>query len=629
VDAADDVLAFDLADVLEQLAKAVLLVAREGSIAFANERAHSLLGVSALHGTQLVDLPLRGPLANALAAGPGAVTVELELERPAAGVRAVSLHANPLRDREGHVVGTLVLLDEVSEQPGSRDRERLLAAAAASSQDAIVAETLEGEIVGWNRGAEELYGYSSAEVLGRPVSILAPPEGQDEIPTVLARLAGGERLDTFETMRIAKDGRRLSVSLTVSPIVDEKGVVVGVSTIARDVTAQRRGERERHQLEEELRQAQRLESVGRLAGGIAHEFNNLLQIIGGFSKRLLARAADDASRRELLAIDDATARAAGLVRQLLAFGGRQRLQPRPFDLNLLIDDYEPMLRALLGTDVELHCRLELRLPQIEADPSQLEQVLTNLALNAREAMPDGGKLVVTTGSVGLDEDMAHALGLPAGEYVLLRVSDTGVGMDEATRERIFEPFFSTRPPTEASGLGLATVHGIVTQSRGAISVDTAPGHGSSFTIYLPKLQPRVQQLTPPAQGDERRREPAQVLVVEDEPLLLELMAENLRDAGYRVLSAESPRRALELVRQRPVDILVTDVVMPELNGPELVERVRELQPGLPALYVSGYAEQAISRSSRLEPLLSKPFEPDDLLAAVAALLRTGERSQTA
>ncbi|HEY1370706.1 MAG TPA: PAS domain S-box protein [Gaiellaceae bacterium] len=615
MDAADEVLAFDLAGVLEQLPNAVILVALSGAIVFANECARSRLGLSALTGRRLSDLPLQ-------------VVDEAGRSFPGTG-SGIRARARELRDEEQRVVGTLVLLDDAVEARPGREPERLLAAAAASSRDAIIATTLDGEIRSWNRGAEEMYGYAAEEVLGRQISILAPPERHDETARLLGRLEGGERIDSFETIRVAKDGRRLCVSLTISAIVDEGGALVGASAIAHDLTAQRRGERERHQPEEELRQAQRLESVGRLAGGIAHEFNNLLQIIGGFSKRLLARAPDDVSRRELLAIDDATARAAGLVRQLLAFGGRQRLQPRPFDLNLLIDDYEPMLRALVGNDVELHCRLELRLPQIEADPSQLEQVLTNLALNAREAMPDGGSLVVSTGSAALDPDAAHAHGLPEGDYVLLRVSDTGVGMDDATRERIFEPFFSTRPPTEASGLGLATVHGIVAQSRGAISVDSEPGRGSKFTIYLPKLQSRVQQLPPPAPTDERRREPALVLVVEDEPLLLELMEVNLRDAGYHVLSAESPRRALELVRRERVDLVVTDVVMPELNGPELVERVRELQPGLPALYVSGYAEQAISRSSRLEPLLSKPFAPDDLLAAVAALLRSGERSQTA
>jgi PAS domain S-box-containing protein len=475
-----------------------------------------------------------------------------------------------------------------------------------------------------------MYGYAPDEVIGRSITLLAPPDVDDESPTLLARLARGERIDSFETVRVAKDGRRLCVSLTVSPIFDDRGAVTAAFTIARDLTAQRRGEGERHRLEEELRQAQRLESVGRLAGGIAHEFNNLLQIIGGFSKRLLVRAPDDDTRRELLAIDDATARAAGLVRQLLAFGGRQRLQPRPFDLNLLIDDYEPMLRAVLGKDVELHCRLELRLPQIEADPSQLEQVLTNLALNAREAMPDGGSVTVETASARLDSAAARGLSLPEAEYVLLRVGDTGVGMDPATRERIFEPFFSTRPPTEASGLGLATVHGIVSQSRGAIGVESEPGSGSTFTIYLPRLQPRVQSIGPaPASREERRRDPAHLLVVEDEPLLLELMTANLRDAGYHVVEATSPREALELVRNRPIDLIVTDVVMPGLNGPELVDRARELQPTVPALYVSGYAEQAISRGARLEPLLAKPFDPDDLLAAVAALLRAMPRSQSA
>jgi PAS domain S-box-containing protein len=610
----------ELARAVDQLPTAIAVVDAEGRLVRANALARALLGL----GGELDRLPptpmAEGPLLRTLRTGEP-LEEELDLERPDGTVVALAVRTAPIRDADGRIEGAVSVFDDVAERRRARESERLLAAIVSTSQDAIFAKSLEGEIRSWNRGAQAMYGYTPDEAIGRSVTMLAPPERADEIPALLERLARGERIAPFETVRVTKDGRRLCILLTISPIADEDGTIVAASTVARDITEARRVEREHQRLEEELRHAQRLESVGRLAGGIAHEFNNILQIIRGFSTRLLARAPDDATREELHAIDEAAGRAAALVRQLLAFGGRQVLHPRPLDLNLLIEDHEPLLRAMLGAGIELHCRLELHLPQIEADPAQIEQVLTNLALNAREAMPEGGSLTIETAAVTLDGDGARPLALDPGDYVLLRVCDTGVGMDEATRERIFEPFFSTRARTDASGLGLATVHGIVAQSGGAISVESEPGAGATFTIFLPRLQTRSVAVAPSA--DDRRRGPgALLLVVEDEPLLLELMAVNLRDAGYRLCTAGTPHQALELVREQEFDLIVSDVVMPGMNGPEMVERIRELQPHIPALYVSGYAEQAISRGGRLEPLLAKPFKADDLLAAVAALLRS-------
>jgi signal transduction histidine kinase/CheY-like chemotaxis protein len=399
------------------------------------------------------------------------------------------------------------------------------------------------------------------------------------------------------------------------------GEPLGFATVQRDL-------RETRRLEERLRQAQKMEAIGRLAGGVAHDFNNLLSVILGCSYLLFDDLPQGSSTRAHVdEIHRAGERAAALTQQLLAFSRQQLLEPRVLDLNQVLHGMSQMLRRLLGEDVELKLLLDERLGRILVDPSQMEQVILNLAINARDAMPGGGKLSIFTSNVSLTPKQAEARDFAPGDYVLLNVVDTGQGMDPATITRIFEPFFTTKGKGQGTGLGLATVLGIVEQSRGHVLVTSQPGRGTSFDIYLPctergllaSVGPSAQ--TPPARarGDET------VLLVEDDPQVRTLMRTILQQSGYRVEDVGDPLEALALVESRAphIDLLVTDVVMPRMSGRELASRLSERVRRSKVLYVSGYAEDALGRHGVVDvdvALLRKPITPDALRRRVREVL---------
>ena len=356
-----------------------------------------------------------------------------------------------------------------------------------------------------------------------------------------------------------------------------------------------------------------MEAVGRLAGGIAHDFNNLLTAISGYSEFLIAELDDERQRRHADEIRKAAARAASLTGQLLAFSRRQMLQPRVLDLNAVVSDMDMMLRRLIGEDVELVALLDSELGAVQADPTQIEQVIVNLAVNARDAMPHGGSLTIETANVETED----------GPAVELRMTDTGTGMTDSEREQLFDPFFTTK--AGGTGLGLATVYGVVEQSGGTIEVDSAPGMGSSFRICLPRASTPAEPPAPrhvpdiPARGNET------VLLVEDELVVRQLVAEILETSGYAVLQAGDGPSGLELLRRHsdPIDLLLTDVVMPGMSGPEIAQAVTSMRPGTQVLYMSGYTDSAIGHHGVLEPgiaFLQKPFSADDLTRKVRALL---------
>ncbi len=404
------------------------------------------------------------------------------------------------------------------------------------------------------------------------------------------------------------------------PIVEDACVVGSVVTFL-DITRRR-------QLEQQVQNAGKMEALGHLAGGIAHDFNNLLTVINGYSALLLARCADgDAFKKELTRIHSAGDRAAFLTRRLLAFGRRQVLRPRPVNLNDVISGIEPLLRPLLADNIALNLHLSPATREVEADPSQLEQVMLNLAMNARDAMPQGGAMSVETSLATLDESSAvtHP-GIPTGEYVLLSVSDSGNGMTAETKARIFEPFFSTREEREGAGLGLSMVYGVVRQSGGYIQVESEPGAGCTFRIYLPVVAPPVAAVTATPSG-RATLEPGSetILLVEDDAGVRGFTTRVLTEAGYTVLPARTGEEALELFSNTGlnVDLLVTDLVLPGINGHALAERLVAERPGLRVLYTSGYAEQAIVRrglADSLDTLLSKPFSPVALASKVRELL---------
>lgn len=500
------------------------------------------------------------------------------------------------------------------------EQRNRLALIVDSSQDAIIGKDLNGIITHWNKGAEQVYGYTAREVIGRSISILAPEDRHDEIPDILAKIRVGQRVDFFETVRVRNDGQRLNVSISVSPIRDSSGEIVGASAIARDVTAQKRSE-------ELLRQAQKMEAVGRLAGGVAHDFNNILGIVTSCCELLRSRTPSEGASQYIENIQEASKRGSALTRQLLAFSRRQMtLQPRLLDLNDSLKEVVKLLRPLMGDDVQVTLRQGTESAIIEADPSQLDQVIMNIAVNARDAMPKGGKLILETSIQEFDSALAERHPpLKPGRHVLLAISDTGIGMDPVTMSKIFDPFFTTKEIGRGTGLGLATVYGIVKHAAGHILVYSEVGRGTTFKIYLPaadhKLgftpKPGVEALPPKAQGET-------VLLVEDDALMRSVTRQMLEDHGYRVLDAEDGNAALERLHANgEVQLVLTDVVMRGMSGPELATRIVSAYPSTKILFMSGYTGELLDQAEGLKsgiPLLEKPFTRAALLNTMYSAL---------
>jgi len=498
-----------------------------------------------------------------------------------------------------------------------RDSQNRLALIVDSSQDAIIGKNLDGIVTHWNKGAEHIYGYTAQEMIGRPISMLAPQDRTDEIPAILEKIRNGQRVEYFESVRVTKDKRNLHVSISVSPIYDADGKVVGASTIARNITAQKK-------IEDQLRQSQKMEAVGRLAGGVAHDFNNLLGIVTACSELLRSRV-DEESAEYIDNIREAAKRGASLTRQMLAFSRRQPVQTQLLDLNERLKEVNKLLRPLMGDDVEIALLPRPATAIIEADPGQLDQIVINLAVNARDAMPRGGKLILETAAFDCDESFAREHSMTPGRYVMLAVSDNGSGMDEVTRSRVFEPFFTTKEIGKGSGLGLATVYGIVKQSGGHVWVYSEPGHGTTFKIYLPSAEHKLG--TSSAAQPEAlpvRREGATILLAEDDAVMRRLTRKMLEGHGYKVLEAEDGKAAFDLIGadHASVDLILTDVVMKRMTGPELVLRLIDSHPAMKVVYMSGYtgelvANQGLDSAIRL---LEKPFTRADLLKTIDAAL---------
>ncbi len=471
----------------------------------------------------------------------------------------------------------------------------------------------------WNPAAAAIFGWSAEEVIGRPADFMTPVEGRGQReaawPPPLA-IPGGTR--TIRT-NVRRDGRTIECEWYSTPLVDSSGQVVAVASFVQDISEKRR-------MEQHLVQAQRLESIGRLAGGVAHDFNNLLTAIFAHTHMLRAEVPDDAPMRgEIEGIQAAADRAAALTRQLLAFARRQVVQPRPVALNDLMLGLVQMLRRLVGEHIEFVTSVAPEEGPVLADAGQLEQVVVNLVVNARDAMPEGGRLTLETGTLVLTEPLQRSgETLAPGRYATLSVSDTGHGIPESVREHIYEPFFTTKPAGQGTGLGLATCYGIVRQHGGHLWFESEVGRGTRFTICLPVASAGAIERAPhPNATTTAGRET--ILLVEDEPAVRSLAERTLRSGGYRVVEAENGQAALQHIRDLgpQIECIVTDLVMPRMGGIALAEQVRALHPGLPILFTSGYA----SETGATEPVhghrsafLPKPFTPADLLAAVRELL---------
>lgn len=442
-----------------------------------------------------------------------------------------------------------------------------------------------------------------------------PIEDQHDFTVTIRHL-----LDRYQMQLVIAEQNR-TIQLKVRQLSEANAV------LREQIDMTKQTEQALEKSEEQLRQSLKMDALGRLAGGVAHDFNNILTTIIGRSELAMKRLPKgDVVRSSIEEIQRSAGRAADLTRQLLAFSRKQILEPKKIDLNAVVDNMEKMLRRLIGEDIEFVTVKAPDLGTIQGDPGQIDQVIMNLLINARDAMPNGGKLTIETANVRLDEVYTrnHAEVQP-GEYVLLAVSDTGCGIDDVTRDRIFEPFFTTKGKDKGTGLGLSTVYGIVKQSRGHIWIYSEVGHGSSFKIYLPRVHGVVENTPKPAEPTGSCRGSEVVLLVEDERDLRELAREILADAGYEVLDAGNGEDAVR-IRQRyegPIHLMVSDIVMPHMNGPEIYERIAPVCPGLRVLFMSGYTDSAIVENGALEhgvPFLQKPFTPEGLVRKVREIL---------
>jgi two-component system, cell cycle sensor histidine kinase and response regulator CckA len=638
-----------------------------------------------------------------------------------------------------------VLRQEVNERTKQEVDLRRLAAIVESSDDVILAASLDGMVTNWNPGAERIMGFQQSEIIGQHISLVIPPGRFGEVERIVQRLIAGEQVVREETVRLRKDGKRIHVSLTVSPMRGADGEMIGTTAIYRDITERKKVEEalrrseaafrsmvenapygilrtkpdgrivqanpsmvrmlgysseqevlnlnmtadvyfnpedresalvwsrqqdsirgnelewkrknksafavscnthivrdkegylesletfveditERRELELQLRQRQKMEAIGRLAGGIAHDFNNLLGVIIGYAELALEEIAPDGEvRPHVEQIQKAADRASALTGQLLAFSRQQVLETKTLNLNAIVEDMVKMLPPLLGEDVELDCSLDPALGVLRADRGQIEQVIMNLAVNARDAMPGGGKLVVRTENAVFDSDLAsrHPAMNP-GNYILLTVSDTGTGMDEQTMARIFEPFFTTKERGRGTGLGLATVYGFMKQIGGYVWVESKPEVGSTFTIYFPMtgeaVSPEDLEAESPAHAA------GTILLVEDEESLRTLTRSILECGGYHVLEASNGLEAIEIAKgySGKIHLLLTDMVMPGMNGRAVAEKMEQMYPGIKIAYMSGYVGFATREAATLKAIvIAKPFTRNQLLQKLGEALESG------
>lgn len=560
-------------------------------------------------------------------------TYENEIVTKSGELRSIAWSNVVNKDVQGDVIDIVCLGLDLTERKKAdaaiRDREEKYRTILESMEDGYFEVDIAGNFTFFNEAMRKMLGYTEDALMGMNNREFMDKENAEKVYETFNHVyRTGESYKAFDWELIRKDGAILNIDTSVSLIKDEKGRAVGFRGIARDFTEKKIAQEEKAQLEEQINQAQKLESVGRLAGGVAHDLNNLLSPILGYSEILLEGIGNsDWHRRELEEILKAGQRARDLVQQLLAFSRKQLLEFKNVDLNALLKNFYKLLRHTIRENIDINMQLAQSLPLVKSDPGQLEQVVMNLAVNAQDAMPKGGKMIIETAGVELDESYAaeHTSVVP-GSYVRLTVTDTGSGMDEETLEKIFEPFFTTKAFGKGTGLGLATVYGIVKQHGGNVWAYTEPGLGSTFKIYLPASTDELEdeaEGTSAIPSDMRGSET--ILLVEDNHQVRDLSLNVLEKKGYTVLAAENGRDAIELLNTHdgPIDLLLTDVIMPEMDGRQLFERVSGLYPNAGVIYMSGYTVDVIAHHGVIDTgvnFLQKPFAIKDLAAKVREAL---------
>ncbi len=534
----------------------------------------------------------------------------------------VELTVSPVRDASGVIVGASSVKRDITERRRALETSARLAAIVQSSDDAILSKRLDGVVLDWNAAAERIYGYSAAEMIGSSINKVVPEDLQHEEREILKRVANGEHVAHYQTVRVRRDGTRLDIALTISPVRDANGAIIAASSIQRDITASKRAE-------EALRQSSKMEAIGALAGGLAHDFNNQLYAVSGFA-HFIGRdpGLSPSARADLLEIQKTTERMASLTRQLLAFARQQVLSPETLDLNAAVEDTRVMLQRLIGSNNPIELVLAPGPKWVRVDRAQLVQVLLNLVVNARDATPGGGRIELRTETLEVSPghlfDKAE-LPVEAGAYAALAVVDLGRGISPQHLPHIFEPFYTTKDVGLGTGLGLSTVEGIVSQSGGRIQVKSAVGQGTTIKILLPlTTQPEpasASRTTARKRGGARGR----ILVVEDEDAVRAVVARTLQAEGYEVLGAREGKEALRELEEigGAVDLVITDLVMPGMGGGQLGRELAQRYPSVPLLWISGHPREAeLPRNlpGKDHAFLMKPVSPDALVDTVNRIL---------
>ncbi len=542
------------------------------------------------------------------------------------GKRTLHTKKIPILGADGNPRFLLGISEDITERKQSEEKNLRLATIVDSSDDAIISNTLDGIIASWNKGAERIFGYKEHEVIGKSILILAPNDRKYEIEGFLKQIKSGRSMKNVETVRQRKDGANIPLSLTVSPIIDEKGGVVGASAIARDISDRVKAEQQREALQSQFFQAQKMEAIGTLAGGFAHDFNNKLQVIAGYVELFSCdKDMPEKLKHDLEIIKQTVDSSADLIKGMMVFSRKTPIELQPIDLNKLVAQTRSMLARSISKLIEIDLLLADDLWAIKAAPNQIDQVLMNLAVNARDAMPNGGRLTIETKNIALDEEYCSLdpLAKP-GRYALLTLSDTGTGMNKETASHIFEPFFTTKEEGKGTGLGLAVVYGIVEQHGARIVCDSAQSVGTTFKIYFPAIE-EVHEEEYFENKEPPRGEAETILLVDDEPNLVVIVSRQLVGANYKVIKASNGNEALNLYEKHREEIrlVILDLLMPGMGGKQCLEALRKLDPNVRVLIASGAMNSAIEADLKeigARGLIAKPFETSQLLEEIRKII---------
>ena len=554
--------------------------------------------------------------------------MEMKAKKKSGELIWLSINASVVTENNGDMDGFVMLMSDITERKKAESETNRLITAIEQAGEVFIVTDNDRTIQYVNPAFEAVTGYSREEAVGQNYSMLVSAEQDEAFYRNLWETVAGGMTWKGRIVNKRKDGTLYSEDATISPVKDASGETVNFVAVKRDITEHLRISQEQSRLQEQLQQVQKLESIGRLAGGVAHDFNNMLSVILGYGGILLnSLSPEDPLREDVKQIMEAGKRSAALTRQLLAFSRKQSLQLVVLNLNSIVRNLEKMLRRLIGEDIELILELSEDISPILADAGQIEQVIMNLAVNARDAMPQGGRLLIETTEAELDETfVSKHTGSKQGKYVLMSVSDTGCGMTREVINHIFEPYFTTKERGKGTGLGLSTIYGIIKQSAGNVWVYSEPGQGTTFKIYLPQTQAGKQKIKVEEKTAKKTGHGEHILVVEDEESLRKLIQVMLESLGYQVTIAANGVEALIMMEEQGMlpDLVITDIVMPKMSGRQLAEQLHRNQPELKVLYMSGYTENTIVQQGQGNSGLAyiqKPFSIQDLAEKVYSALQ--------